>query len=274
MVRPESSQKDVWFVTGAGQGLGRAIACAALERGDFVAATSRRLVDVAKLSNRFGERVLPLALDVRDRAAAFPAFAAAHDKFRHIDVVVNNAARSLSAPVEEVTEAEVRDLFDTNLLGTLWVTQAALPYMRAQGSGHIVQISSGGGIISWPTNGVYQATKFGIDGMSEALAQETAHLGIKVTIAQVGHMSGTGFARQAKSVGLQLEAYEQPRARLAVVSGRKGNDPTAIAAKLLKVVDSSDPPLRVLLGRPLEDIRAAYEARLKTWEEWQHMLEA
>ena len=270
----DNSKQRVWFVTGAGQGLGRAIACAALERGDLVAATSRRLADVAELSNGFGDRVLPLALDVRDRAAAFPALASAHEKFRHIDVVVNNAARALSAPVEEVTEAEVRDLFDTNLLGTLWVTQAALPYLRAQSSGHIVQISSGGGIVSWPTNGVYQATKFGVDGMSEALAQETAHLGIKVTIAQVGHMSGTGFARQAKSAGPELDAYSQPRARLAVVSGRKGNEPAAIAAKLLKVVDSPDPPLRVLLGRPLEDIRAAYDSRLKTWEEWRRVLEA
>jgi NAD(P)-dependent dehydrogenase (short-subunit alcohol dehydrogenase family) len=274
MAGVDAAKQKVWFITGAGQGLGRAIACAALERGDLVAASSRRLADVAELSGRFGERVLPLALDVRDRAAAAPALAAAHERFGRIDVLINNAARPLSGAVEEVTEAEVRDMFDTNLLGVLWVTQAVLPHMRAQGGGHVVQISSGGGVISWPMNGVYQASKFGLDGMSEALSQEAAHLGIKVTVANVGHMSDTGFARQSKSLGPPLDAYAEPRARLAVVAGRKGNDPNDIAAKLLKVVDSPEPPLRVLLGRPIEDIRTAYESRLKTWEAWRQVTEA
>jgi NAD(P)-dependent dehydrogenase (short-subunit alcohol dehydrogenase family) len=271
MSATDYSNRKVWFVTGAGQGLGRAIVTAALERGDLAAATSRRLDDVAGLSERFGTRVLPLALDVRDRAAAAPALAAVHQCFGRLDVVVNNAARSLRAPIEEVTEADVRDLVDTNLLGTLWVTQAALPYLRAQRAGHIVQISSGGGVISWPTNGAYQATKFGLEGMSEALAQETAHLGIKVTIAQVGHLSGTGFGRHL-SAGKELDAYAQPRSQLGAFAARRGNEPASIAATLLKVVDSPEPPLRVLLGRPLNDIRAAYESRLKTWEQWSQLL--
>jgi NAD(P)-dependent dehydrogenase (short-subunit alcohol dehydrogenase family) len=178
----------IWFVTGCGRGLGRAIARAALERGDHVAASSRRLADVADLSDEFGDKVLPLALDIRDRAAAAPALEAALERFGRIEVLVNNAARSLVAAVEEATEAEVRDLIDTNLLGSLWVTQAALPIMRAQGGGRIVQISSGGGVISWPMNGIYQASKWGLEGMSEALAQETRHLGIMVTIVLVAHM--------------------------------------------------------------------------------------
>jgi NAD(P)-dependent dehydrogenase (short-subunit alcohol dehydrogenase family) len=256
-----------WFVTGAGRGLGRAIAGAALDRGDRVAATSRRLEDVADLAERYGEAVLPLGLDIRDRAAAAPALAAAQARFGRIDIVVNNAARSLVGAVEEVPEAEARDLIDTNLLGTLWVTQAALPILRGQGGGHIVQISSGGGVISWPMNGVYQASKWGLEGMSEALAQESGHLGIKVTIAQVGHME-SGFGRSPAPDQSVLEAYAGPRALLAGVGGRKGNDPSALALDLLKVVDSDEPPLRVLLGRPIDDIRAAYEARLATWEEW------
>ena len=260
-----------WFITGCGSGLGRAIACAALERGDLVAASSRRYEDVADLPGRFGERVLALGLDIRDRAAAPPALAAAHEKFGRIDVVVNNAARSLVAAVEEAIEAEVRDLIDTNLLGSLWVTQAALPILRAQGQGHIVQISSGGGVISWPMNGIYQASKFGLEGFSEALAQESAHLGIKVTIAQVGHMESS-MARPPAPGHAELEAYAQPRSLLSGVSGRKGNDPAMIAAKLLKVADAPEPPLRVLLGRPLTDIQNAYEARLKTWAEWTHVL--
>lgn len=262
----------VWFVTGSGRGLGQAIAEAALERGDSVAASSRKVEDVIGLVDSFGNNVLPLALDVRNRAAAAPALAAAVEKFGRIDVVVNNAARALSGATEELTEAEVRDLIDTNLLGTVWVTQAALPIMREQGSGHIIQISSGGGVISWPLNGAYQATKFGIDGWSESLAQEAAHLGIKVTIAQVGHMGGTGLGRTAASVGLPIAAYAPVRETMKAVSGRTGNDPHDIAPKLLQIADADTPPLRVLVGRPLQDIKAAYEDRLRLWAEWEQTL--
>ncbi|MBV1688772.1 SDR family NAD(P)-dependent oxidoreductase [Novosphingobium sp. G106] len=254
-----------WFVTGAGRGLGRAIAEAALARGDRVTATSRRLEDVADLADRYGERVLPLGLDIRNRAEAAPALTAAQARFGRIAVVVNNAARSLIGAVEEVTEAEARDLIDTNLLGTLWVTQAALPILREQGGGHVVQISSGGGVISWPMNGVYQASKWGIEGMSEALAQESGHLGIKVTIVQAGHME-SGFARPTASDQPQFDAYARPRALLSGVGARKGNDPKDLALDLLKVIDAENPPLRVLLGRPLADIRAVYEERLAVWE--------
>ena len=261
----------VWFVTGAGQGLGRAIASAALERGDSVAASSRNVADVASLAEHFGDRLLPLALDVRDRGAAAPALAAARARFGRIDVLVNNAARALPCALEEASEREVRDVIETNLLGTIWVTQAALPILRTQGSGHIVQISSGGGVISWPMNGIYQASKWGLEGMSEALAQETRHLGIKVTIVQAGHMD-TNMGRWAAE-GPRLEAYDAPRAQLGSVAGRKGNDPNVLARKLLTIVEAEDPPLRVLLGRPLGDIRAAYEQRIRTWEEWIPLLE-
>ena len=255
-----------WFVTGAGQGLGRAIALAALERGDSVAASSRRIEGVANLADAFGDRVLPLALDVRDRAAAAPALAAARDRFGRMDIVVNNAARPLPCAVEEATEREARDVIETNLLGTLWVTQAAIPILREQGGGHVVQISSGGGVISWPMNGIYQASKWGVEGMSEALAQEARHLGIKVTLVQAGHMD-TNMGRVVPE-GPPLEAYAEPRAALSAYAGRKGNDPNLLARKLLSIVDAEKPPLRVLLGRPIEDIRAAYEARLSGWEEW------
>jgi NAD(P)-dependent dehydrogenase (short-subunit alcohol dehydrogenase family) len=261
----------VWFVTGSGRGLGRAIVEAALERGDRVAASTRDIEDVVGLVDRYRDNVLPLALDVRDRAAAAPALAAARDKFGRIDVVVNNAARALSAAIEEVVEAEVRDVIDTNLLGTLWVTQAALPIMRAQGGGHIIQITSGGGVISWPLNGVYQSSKFGVDGMSESLAQEAGHLGIMVTIAQVGHMGGTGLGRTAASQGTPIAAYAPVREEMKAVSGRSGNDPRAIAPKFLKIVDAQAPPLRVLVGRPLQDIKTAYEERLRLWAEWEHV---
>jgi NAD(P)-dependent dehydrogenase (short-subunit alcohol dehydrogenase family) len=255
-----------WLVTGARGGLGRAIAAAALERGDCVAATAKRREDVADLAERHADRVLPLALNVADRAAAAPALAAARERFGRVDVVVNNAARGLIAAVEEVTEAEVRDVVDTNLLGALWVTQAALPLFREQGGGRLVQISSGGGVLSWPTNGVYQSTKWGLEGLSEAVAQETAHLGIKVTIVQVGHME-SNFGASAGQQGPQIADYARFRQHLA--SGfPKGNDPADLARRLLRILDAEDPPLRVLLGRRIDDIRAAYEQRLKLWEAW------
>lgn len=261
-----------WFITGCGRGLGRAIACAALDRGDRVAASSRRGEDVADLAGRYGDSVLPLALDIRDRAAAAPALEKARERFGGIDIVVNNAARSLVGALEEIPESEARDLIDTNLLGSLWVTQAALPILRAQGSGHIVQVSSGGGVISWPMNGVYQASKWGLEGMSEALAQEAGHLGIKITIVQVGHME-SAMGRPPAPNQPELEAYAQPRALLSGVGSRKGNDPADIARLLLRLTDAPDPPLRALLGRPLDDIRAAYDQRLKMWEEWAERLE-
>lgn len=261
-----------WFVTGSGQGLGRAIVEAALERGDRVAATTRNVADLAGLTDRYGDRVLTLAFDVRDRNAAPPALAAAKDRFSRIDVVVNNAARALSCAVEEAGEAEVRDVIDTNLLGTLWVSQAALPILRAQGGGHIVQISSGGGVVSWPMNGVYQSSKYGVEGFSEAMAQESRHLGIKVTIVQAGHMD-TGMGRHARSDSPQIAAYDEPRALLGGVAGRKGNDPRDLAPRLLRLVDLPEPPLRLLLGRPIDDIRAVYEQRLQTWADGPHILD-
>jgi NAD(P)-dependent dehydrogenase (short-subunit alcohol dehydrogenase family) len=255
-----------WFITGAARGLGRAITTAALARGDSVAASCRNSADVADVAERFGERVLPLMLDVKDRSAAASALTAAHDRFGRIDVVVNNAGRGLVAALEEANEEEVRDLIDTNLLGVLWVTQAALPILRAQGGGHVVQISSGGGVVSWPANGVYQASKWGIEGMSEALAQEAGQLGIKVTICQVGHME-TGFGRSVAPKGPLLEAYAPLRQQLG--AQRRGKDPNELAAKLLRVVDMDRPPLRILLGRPLADIRKVYEERLALWERWE-----
>lgn len=258
----------VWFITGAGRGFGRAVARAALERGDKVAAGTLTHENLAGLAGEFGDNVLPLALDVRDRDAAIRAMAAAKERFGRIDVVVNNAGRGMVAAIEEAGEQAIRDLVETNLLGTLWVTQAALPVMREQGHGHIVQISSGNGIVSSPMLGIYQATKFGVDGMSEALAQELAHLGIRVTIVQAGFME-TEFGPSMLAGESKIDAYSVFRERMAAYAGRKGQDPDELAGRLLALVDDPDPPLRVLLGRPLDDIRKAYEERLQTWSDWQ-----
>lgn len=259
--------EKIWFITGAGSGFGHALARAALERGDKVAASTLTPAKLAPLAEEFGDNVLPLALDVRDREAAALSLAAASQRFGRIDVVVNNAGRGLVAAVEESGEKAVRELLETNLLGTLWVSQAALPIMREQGHGHIVQISSGNGVISSPMLGIYQATKFGIEGMSEALAQEVANLGIKVTIVQAGFME-TEFGPSMAAPGKVLDAYSPFRQQMAAYAGHKGQDPGVLARKLFAVVDSAEPPLRVLLGRPLDDIRRAYEERLQNWADW------
>src|SRR5271156_2236551 len=169
----------VWFITGTSRGFGRVWAQAALARGDKVAATARDVKTLAPLVERFGNRVAPLALDVTDRAAVFAAVAQAQQRFGRVDVAINNAGYGLFGAIEEVSEANARAQLETNLFGALWVTQAVLPQMRAQGSGHIIQVSSIGGVNAFPTIGLYHASKWGLEGFSQALAAEVQGFGIK-----------------------------------------------------------------------------------------------
>src|SRR6266436_9941118 len=160
----------IWFITGASKGFGREWAEAALERGDMVAATARNLGTLDTLVERYGDAVLPLQLDVTDRSTAFDTVKRAADHFGKLDVVINNAGYGHFGMVEELTEDDVRSQLETNFFGALWVTQAALPIMRAQGSGHIIQVSSIGGVNAFPTVGLYHASKWGLEGFSQALA--------------------------------------------------------------------------------------------------------
>src|ERR1035437_4203733 len=178
-----------WFITGSSRGFGREWAIAALERGDAVAATARDTSTLDDLTDRFGDSVLPLKLDVTDRSAAFAAVRQAHDRFRRLDIVVNNAGYGHFGMVEEISEQEARDQIETNLFGALWVTQAALPFLREQGSGHIIQVSSIGGISAFPSVGIYHASKWGLEGISQALAQEVKEFGINVTLVEPGGFS-------------------------------------------------------------------------------------
>ena len=176
----------IWFITGASRGFGRSWTIAALERGDKVAATARDTATLKDLVEKYGDALLPIQLDVTDRAADFAAVQLAHQHFGRLDIVVNNAGYGHFGFVEEVTEAEARAQFDTNVFGALWVTQAAIPLMREQGSGHIVQISSIGGVAAFPTVGIYNSSKWALEGFSEALAQEVAGFGIHVTLIEPG----------------------------------------------------------------------------------------
>ncbi|MFJ2562662.1 MULTISPECIES: SDR family oxidoreductase [unclassified Streptomyces] len=264
---------EVWFITGTSRGFGRAFAESALKRGDKVAATARKVEALDDLVAAYGDdAVLPLTLDVTDKAAVAAAVAAAHEKFGRLDVVVNNAGYGLFGMVEEVSEQQLRDQMETNLFGAFWVTQAALPIMRAQGSGHIVQISSVGGVAAFPSLGAYHASKWALEGFSEALAQEVAGAGIKVTIVEPGGFS-TDWAGSSATRATPNPAYDQVREAIAARFGdARYADPADAGAALLQIVDADTPPLRVFFGtEPIEIVEPLYAQRLQTWADWQHV---
>ena len=262
----------VWFITGTSKGFGRIWAEAALARGDRVAATARNVDTLQPLVERYGEQVLALTLDVTDKAAVTATVTQTIERFGRIDVAVNNAGYGLFGTVEEVSEAEARAQIETNVFGALWVTQAALPYLRAQRSGHIIQVSSIGGITAFQNVGIYHASKWALEGFSQALAQEVAPFGIHVTLIEPGGFA-TDWAGSSSKRSAPLPDYKEvheaaDKARSQRVS--KPGDPQASARALLKVVDAAEPPLRVFFGElPLQSAKADYESRLKTWEEWQ-----
>ena len=176
--------EKVWFITGTSRGFGREWAIAALQRGDKVAATARNTEALDDLVERYGDALLPIRLDVTDRDADFAAVKQAHDHFGRLDIVVNNAGYGQFGFVEELSEQEARDQIETNVFGALWITQAALPYLREQGSGHIIQVSSIGGITAFPDVGMYHASKWALEGFSQSLAQEVAPFGVHVTLIE------------------------------------------------------------------------------------------
>jgi NAD(P)-dependent dehydrogenase (short-subunit alcohol dehydrogenase family) len=254
-----------WFITGTTRGFGREWAEAALDRGDRVAATARDVATLAPLRERYGDAVLPLRLDVTARSAVGDAVRRAAEHFGSLDVVVNNAGYGHVGMVEELTEAEVRAELDANLFGTLWVTQAALPIMRAQGSGRILQVTSEGGVRTFPGFGAYHASKWAVEGLSQTLAAEVAAFGIQVTLVEPGpyRTDFGGSLRQSRPD----PAYDGVREATApeFVLG----DPRATRAAILQVVDADVAPLRVFLGRSFEAVEAEYGQRLATWRAWQ-----
>lgn len=260
-----------WFITGTSRGFGREWAIAALERGDRVAATARDAATLDGLVAEHGDAILPISLDVTDHDAAFAAVARAHEHFGRLDVVVNNAGFGHFGMIEEISEAEARRQIETNLFGALWITQAALPFLRAQGSGHILQVSSIGGISAFPSVGIYHASKWALEGFSQSLAQEVEGFGIKVTLIEPGGYS-TDWSGSSATRSTGIDAYDGVREAAANRPSRRGTpgDPVATRAAVLEVVDAENPPLRIFFGEaPLGIAKADYESRLATWDEWQ-----
>jgi NAD(P)-dependent dehydrogenase (short-subunit alcohol dehydrogenase family) len=258
-----------WFITGSSRGLGRIWTEAALERGDHVAATARNPDSLADLTKRFGDAVLPLALDVTRPEQAQQAIEQAHAHFGRLDVVINNAAYPLAGTIEEASEEEICALFETNFYGTLRVIKAALPLLRQQGNGHIIGVSSTLGIVAMPVIGYYGVSKWAIEALHESLAMEVKAFGINVTIIEPGAYAtefGAGAARSQ-----EMEVYRPLRERfMESLSKMERGNPRATAAAVLKLVDAENPPLRFMLGcHNLPAAKAAYAERLATWEAWE-----
>ncbi|MBU3061553.1 SDR family oxidoreductase [Nocardia sp. NEAU-G5] len=260
----------VWFITGVSRGFGREWALAALERGDRVAGTARDVSTLDEIVAKYPDTFLPVRLDVTDRDADFAAVQEAARHFERLDIVVNNAGYGHFGMIEELTEAEFRAQLETNVFGALWVTQAALPIMRAQGSGHIIQVSSIGGISAFPSIGAYHASKWALEGFSQSLSQEVASFGIHVTLIEPGGFS-TDWAGPSAKHSTPIPAYDHVRElRARQRAARNSGDPIGTRAAILEVVDAPKPPLRVFFGiDPLGIATADYESRLALWREWE-----
>ena len=262
----------VWFITGASTGFGRKLAEAVLAKGDRVVATARKEETVAALERQNPSRARAVRLDVTDPTQVKAAVQAATDAFGRIDVLVNNAGYGLMGAVEEVSDAQIRQQFETNLFGLLSVTRAVLPLLRKQRSGHILNVTSVGGQVSFPVVGMYHGTKYAVEGISESLAQEVAPFGIKVTIVEPGAFK-TDFATRSFARAERIAAY-QPlyEALLKAFEGNLYGDPARAAQAMIQVVEAEQPPLRLALGADaLSAIRAKFNAELEEYERWEHV---
>jgi len=266
-----STASRVWLISGCSSGFGRALAEAALERGESVLATARRPESLAALTDRFGARVRTRALDVTQPEQVHAVVQEARDCFGRLDVLVNNAGYGMQGAIEDVPEDEARKLFETNVFGVLSLTRAALPLMRAQRSGHIVNISSVGGRTSAPLIGLYSATKFAVEGLSVALSAELAPHGIRVTVVEPGAFA-TQFATAVRSV-TPSAAYAALDAQLsAVLKSLKWGDPQDAARAILEALDAPEPPRRLVLGEhALAMVRQTLAEQLAELERWQRL---
>jgi NAD(P)-dependent dehydrogenase (short-subunit alcohol dehydrogenase family) len=273
----ESTVTDskVILITGASRGFGKLWAEAFLKRGDKVAATARDIKHLDELVAKYGDSVLPVKLDVNNRSESFEAVEKVRAAFGRIDVLINNAGYGLFGAIEETTEQEARDQMETNFFGLLWMSQAILPLMREQKGGHIVQVSSMLGLATLPVLGLYNASKFAVEGLSETLATEVAAFGIKVTLIEPNGYS-TDWSGASAIRTEENEVYGPLRAAFyGTLTPDAWGKPEATTQAILQLVDSPNPPLRLLLGKvayPL--VKQNYEKRFAEFEEWKDVTEA
>ena len=262
-----------WLITGCSTGFGREIARAALEAGHTVVVTARRADAVADFAEEFGDRALPVALDVTDAGQIAAAVAVAEQAFGGIDVLINNAGHGYLSAVEEGEDTEVRKLFDVNFFGSVDMIKAVLPAMRTRGSGHIINISSMTGLVANPPNAYYSSTKFALEAVTEALATEVRPLGIKVTAIEPGAFRTDWASRSMKESDRPIADYADVAARKDLIkqfADHLPGDPRKVAEAVLMVTKLDEPPLRLLLGRDvlkaMRDKIAALTASIDEWE--------
>lgn len=266
----------IWFITGASAGIGRVLAEAVLAHGDRVVATARRPETLADLATAHPADVLALACDVTDARQVREAVAAAVEWGGRIDVLVNNAGHGLVGALEELSDEQIERVLNTNVRGVLTVTRAVLPHMRARREGHIVQLSSVGGVVGNPGHALYATSKFALEGMSEALAGEVGPLGIRVLIVEPGPFR-TEFTGRSMEFSEAIEDYrETPAGRLrehfSRQHGRQPNDPRRLADAVIRMVDEPDAPLRLPLGpEAVGRIREKLQRQLADLEKWEKL---
>jgi len=269
------SPQRVWFITGASTGFGRVLAEQALRAGHKVIATARKPEQIANLGYHYSDRCLVLPLDVTNQAQVDSAVTQAFAQFGRVDVLVNNAGYGVAGAVEEVSDAEFMPMFETNVFGLLRVTRAFLPHLRKQRSGHILNLSSIGGVVASPGMGYYNATKFAVEGISEALAAELAPLGIHVTIVEPGPFRTDFLGRSGVVAKTRIADYDATagnmRKYFAENDGKQKGDPLRAVHAMMQVVESPNPPLRLLLGASaLQRLRSKlgnWEKEITAWEQ-------
>jgi short-subunit dehydrogenase len=264
----------IWFITGCSTGFGREIAQQALAQGDKVIATARKIEHIQDLEKKYPQTAKALPLDVTNKTMVEDTVQKGLEAFGHVDVLVNNAGYGLSGTIEEVSEKEIRDQFETNVFGVLNITKALIPTLRQQGSGHILNISSLAGRIGMPLLGIYNGSKFALEGISESLAKELSPFGIKVTIVEPGGFA-TDFSGRSLAQAQPLTAYQPVRDEVEKYRANflMGDVPTGVKV-ILKVVEMAEPPLRLALGpnslpRVIDKLTAEVDAYRKTETLWQ-----
>jgi NADP-dependent 3-hydroxy acid dehydrogenase YdfG len=272
----EKSGAKVWFITGTSLGFGRIWAEAALQRGDKVAATARKLSSIAALKEKYGANVLTLELDVTNNEQVKAAVTQAYNYFGRLDIVLNNAGYSLVGTIEESTAEDVKAMYDTNIFGALAVIQAALPLLRKQGGGHIIGTSSNLGHVVLPVIGYYCSSKWAFEAIHESLALEVKDFGIKVTIIEPGAYATEFGSQESLKFAAGMDIYAEYKQQFFNnLKDLERGDPEATPAALFSVVDAENPPLRFFLGsHNLPWVRKDYAERLATWEEWQDVSNA
>jgi NAD(P)-dependent dehydrogenase (short-subunit alcohol dehydrogenase family) len=264
----------IWFVTGCSTGLGRALVQRVLQHGQRAVVTARNPNQIEDIIAADPRNALGLQLDVTSVRQIDEAVSQAEKRFGRIDVLVNNAGYGYLAALEEGEDDQVRAMFETNFFGLIALTKRVLPGMRAQGRGHVVNISSVGGMVGNPSSGYYNATKFAVEGLSEALAKEVAPLGIRVTCIEPGPFRTEWSGPSLKVTRNAMPAYAATagarRARIAGNYGKQAGDPVRAADAIIKVVESAKPPLNLILGKDgLERVREKLTQLTSSMQEWE-----